>query len=173
MVVRWTHLSLYYRIFWQLCQVLLQDFFCRAISSAEKIDFSRRRGNVRIFIFSKVSLGGICDITITGIWSMITLFLLSRFIRSLSRCKVWEAKGGKSGSAFCKTHGELFDSNELPNIMPYAVCFYIYLMIYMYVFWFPDNRFILKQMSSTEVEIFEKFGFEYFQYISKCYMEQV
>ncbi|XP_078330913.1 1-phosphatidylinositol 3-phosphate 5-kinase-like isoform X6 [Crassostrea virginica] len=61
------------------------------------------------------------------------------FIRSLSRCKVWEAKGGKSGSAFCKTH---------------------------------DNRFILKQMSSTEVEIFEKFGFEYFQYISKCYMEQ-
>lgn len=38
---------------------------------------------------------------------------------------------------------------------------------------FIDNRFILKQMSSTEVEIFEKFGFEYFQYISKCYMEQV
>ncbi|XP_055998370.1 1-phosphatidylinositol 3-phosphate 5-kinase-like isoform X3 [Ostrea edulis] len=61
------------------------------------------------------------------------------FIRSLSRCKLWEAKGGKSGSAFCKTH---------------------------------DNRFILKQMSSTEVEIFEKFGFEYFQYISKCYVEQ-
>ncbi|XP_065940327.1 1-phosphatidylinositol 3-phosphate 5-kinase isoform X5 [Magallana gigas] len=61
------------------------------------------------------------------------------FIRSLSRCKVWDAKGGKSGSTFCKTH---------------------------------DNRFILKQMSSTEVEIFEKFGFEYFQYISKCYMEQ-
>ncbi|XP_062584452.1 1-phosphatidylinositol 3-phosphate 5-kinase-like isoform X2 [Saccostrea cucullata] len=61
------------------------------------------------------------------------------FIRSLSRCKVWEAKGGKSGSAFCKTH---------------------------------DNRFILKQMSGTEVEIFEKFGFEYFLYIHKCYMEQ-
>lgn len=38
---------------------------------------------------------------------------------------------------------------------------------------FVDNRFILKQMSGTEVEIFEKFGFEYFQYISKCYMEQV
>jgi hypothetical protein len=28
-------------------------------------------------------------------------------------------------------------------------------------------------MSGTEVEIFEKFGFEYFQYISKCYVEQV
>ena len=28
-----------------------------------------------------------------------------RYIRSLSRCKVWEAKGGKSGSAFCKTDG--------------------------------------------------------------------
>ncbi|XP_021352266.1 1-phosphatidylinositol 3-phosphate 5-kinase-like isoform X3 [Mizuhopecten yessoensis] len=61
------------------------------------------------------------------------------FIRSLSRCKVWEAKGGKSGSAFSKT---------------------------------DDDRFILKQMSGIEVDIFEKFGPEYFQHISKCYMEQ-
>ena len=28
------------------------------------------------------------------------------FIRSLSRCKAWEAKGGKSGSAFSKTIGK-------------------------------------------------------------------
>lgn len=61
------------------------------------------------------------------------------FIRSLSRCKVWEAKGGKSGSAFSKT---------------------------------DDDRFILKQMSGIEVDIFEKFGPEYFQHVSKCYMEQ-
>ncbi|KAJ8321633.1 hypothetical protein KUTeg_000104 [Tegillarca granosa] len=62
------------------------------------------------------------------------------YIRSLSRCKIWEAKGGKSGSAFCKTN---------------------------------DDRFILKQMSGIEVEIFEKFGPEYFQYISKSYQEKV
>lgn len=36
------------------------------------------------------------------------LSLHLRFIRSLSRCKVWDAKGGKSGSAFCKTHGKLY-----------------------------------------------------------------
>ncbi|KAK3088070.1 hypothetical protein FSP39_014286 [Pinctada imbricata] len=61
------------------------------------------------------------------------------YIRSLSRCKIWEAKGGKSGSAFCKT---------------------------------DDSRFILKQMSGVEVDIFEKFGPEYFKYVSNCYLEQ-
>ena len=38
---------------------------------------------------------------------------------------------------------------------------------------FSDNRFILKQMSSIEVDIFEKFGPEYFKYVSSCYMDQV
>ncbi|XP_041374474.1 1-phosphatidylinositol 3-phosphate 5-kinase-like isoform X2 [Gigantopelta aegis] len=61
------------------------------------------------------------------------------FIRSLSRCKPWEAKGGKSGSTFCKT---------------------------------DDDRFILKQMSNMEIESFEKFGPEYFKYISKAYTEK-
>uniref|UniRef100_A0A2C9JXG0 PIPK domain-containing protein n=1 Tax=Biomphalaria glabrata TaxID=6526 RepID=A0A2C9JXG0_BIOGL len=57
------------------------------------------------------------------------------FIRSLSRCKTWEAKGGKSGLSFCKT---------------------------------DDDRFILKQMSNMEVDSFEKFGPQYFQYITTC-----
>ncbi|KAK6165394.1 hypothetical protein SNE40_022328 [Patella caerulea] len=61
------------------------------------------------------------------------------FIRSLSRCKLWEAKGGKSGSTFCKT---------------------------------DDDRFILKQMSGMEVESFEKFGPQYFTYISKSFTEK-
>ncbi|CAL1530359.1 unnamed protein product, partial [Lymnaea stagnalis] len=61
------------------------------------------------------------------------------FIRSLGRCKSWEAKGGKSGSSFCKT---------------------------------DDDRFILKQMSNMEVESFEKFGPQYFQYIRMCITEQ-
>ncbi|XP_063396622.1 1-phosphatidylinositol 3-phosphate 5-kinase-like isoform X1 [Mytilus trossulus] len=61
------------------------------------------------------------------------------FIRSLSRCKMWEAKGGKSGSKFCKT---------------------------------DDQRFILKQMSGAEIDVFEKFGPEYFTYMNKSYVEQ-
>lgn len=61
------------------------------------------------------------------------------FIRSMSRCRPWEAKGGKSGSAFCKTN---------------------------------DDRFVLKQMSNVEVESFEKFGPQYFQYISRAYVDQ-
>ncbi|KAK7498568.1 hypothetical protein BaRGS_00010228, partial [Batillaria attramentaria] len=61
------------------------------------------------------------------------------FIRSLSRCYPWEARGGKSGSAFCKTN---------------------------------DDRFIMKQMSGMEVESFEKFGPQYFQYITKACSEK-
>ena len=33
-----------------------------------------------------------------------------RFIRSLARCVKWEARGGKSGSSFCKVVGELIYS---------------------------------------------------------------
>ncbi|KAL8580115.1 hypothetical protein ACOMHN_061229 [Nucella lapillus] len=61
------------------------------------------------------------------------------FIRSLSRCKPWEARGGKSGSAFCKT---------------------------------DDDRFIMKQMSSMEADSFEKFGPQYFHYITKASSEK-
>ncbi|XP_052764126.1 1-phosphatidylinositol 3-phosphate 5-kinase-like isoform X2 [Mya arenaria] len=61
------------------------------------------------------------------------------YIRSLSRCKAWEASGGKSGSSFCKTE---------------------------------DDRFILKQMSGMEVESFEKFGPEYFQYLASIEKQQ-
>jgi len=33
-----------------------------------------------------------------------------RFIRSLARCVKWEAKGGKSGSSFCKVVGMFITS---------------------------------------------------------------
>ncbi|VDO09307.1 unnamed protein product [Rodentolepis nana] len=38
------------------------------------------------------------------------------FIRSLSRCHNWAAKGGKSGSLFMKTHDERFIVKELSSI---------------------------------------------------------
>uniref|UniRef100_A0A5K3FHZ8 1-phosphatidylinositol-3-phosphate 5-kinase n=3 Tax=Mesocestoides corti TaxID=53468 RepID=A0A5K3FHZ8_MESCO len=38
------------------------------------------------------------------------------FIRSLSRCKNWDAQGGKSGSYFMKTHDERFVVKEVSGI---------------------------------------------------------
>lgn len=36
------------------------------------------------------------------------LFFYLRFIRFLSRCKVWDVKGGKFGFVFCKIYGKLY-----------------------------------------------------------------
>ncbi|XP_076460083.1 1-phosphatidylinositol 3-phosphate 5-kinase-like isoform X2 [Babylonia areolata] len=38
------------------------------------------------------------------------------FIRSLSRCKPWEARGGKSGSAFCKTDDDRFIMKQMSSM---------------------------------------------------------
>ncbi|KAK1550820.1 hypothetical protein Q3G72_025386 [Acer saccharum] len=56
------------------------------------------------------------------------------FVRSLSRCKKWEAQGGKSNVFFAKT---------------------------------LDERFIIKQVTKTELESFIKFGAAYFMYLSE------
>lgn len=57
------------------------------------------------------------------------------FTRSLSRSVEWAARGGKSGSAFCKSR---------------------------------DDRFILKEMSRLEMQIFLDFAPNYFSYMEKC-----
>ncbi|XP_037956790.1 putative 1-phosphatidylinositol 3-phosphate 5-kinase [Teleopsis dalmanni] len=57
------------------------------------------------------------------------------FARSLCSSVQWEARGGKSGSKFCKT---------------------------------LDDRFVLKEMSKTDINIFENFAPNYFEYIAKC-----
>lgn len=56
------------------------------------------------------------------------------YVRSLSRCKKWGAKGGKSNVFFAKT---------------------------------LDDRFIIKQVTKTELESFIKFAPEYFKYLSE------
>ncbi|BAF12222.2 Os03g0399500 [Oryza sativa Japonica Group] len=56
------------------------------------------------------------------------------FVRSLSRCKKWGARGGKSNVFFAKS---------------------------------LDDRFIIKQVTKTELESFMKFAPEYFGYISE------
>ncbi|KAK0158635.1 hypothetical protein PV328_009612 [Microctonus aethiopoides] len=57
------------------------------------------------------------------------------FTRSLSRSVQWAARGGKSGSAFCKSR---------------------------------DDRFILKELSRVEMQIFLDFAPNYFSYMEKC-----
>lgn len=57
------------------------------------------------------------------------------FTRSLSRSVQWAARGGKSGSTFCKTR---------------------------------DDRFIIKEMSRLEMQIFLEFAPNYFSYMEKC-----
>lgn len=57
------------------------------------------------------------------------------YVRSLARCVQWAARGGKSGSSFCKT---------------------------------KDDRFILKEMSKLEMQLFLDFAPHYFSYISRC-----
>ncbi|OAD57576.1 Putative 1-phosphatidylinositol 3-phosphate 5-kinase [Eufriesea mexicana] len=57
------------------------------------------------------------------------------FTRSLSRSVQWAARGGKSGSTFCKSR---------------------------------DDRFIIKEMSRLEMQIFLEFAPNYFSYMEKC-----
>ncbi|KAJ8686685.1 hypothetical protein QAD02_022479 [Eretmocerus hayati] len=57
------------------------------------------------------------------------------FTRSLSRSVQWAARGGKSGSAFCKTR---------------------------------DDRFVLKEMTRLDTQIFLDFAPNYFAYMEKC-----
>ncbi|XP_076280826.1 1-phosphatidylinositol 3-phosphate 5-kinase fab1 isoform X3 [Lasioglossum baleicum] len=57
------------------------------------------------------------------------------YTRSLSRSVQWAARGGKSGSSFCKSR---------------------------------DDRFIIKQMSRLEMQIFLDFAPNYFAYMEKC-----
>lgn len=57
------------------------------------------------------------------------------FTRSLSRSVQWAARGGKSGSTFCKSR---------------------------------DDRFIIKEMSRLEMQIFLDFAPNYFAYMEKC-----
>ncbi|XP_003403346.2 1-phosphatidylinositol 3-phosphate 5-kinase [Bombus terrestris] len=57
------------------------------------------------------------------------------FTRSLCRSVQWAARGGKSGSSFCKSR---------------------------------DDRFIIKEMSRLEMQIFIDFAPNYFSYMEKC-----
>jgi 1-phosphatidylinositol-3-phosphate 5-kinase len=67
------------------------------------------------------------------------------FIESLARCVKWDSSGGKSGSAFLKTKGELL-AVQLT----------------------ADDRFIAKEVSRLEMDALTKFAPSYFDYTRKA-----
>lgn len=77
------------------------------------------------------------------------------FARSLSKSAKWEARGGKSGSNFCKTLGKLVRD-------------IFYFNSYRFSASISDDRFVLKEMSIRDVNIFENFAPNYFVYVNNC-----
>lgn len=77
-----------------------------------------------------------------------------KFIESLSRCKNWNAKGGKSGSTWAKTLDDRYHSLMCQASL---TC----------------NRFVLKQVSRIELDSFIEFAPLYFEYICKSFFHKV
>ena len=94
-----------------------------------------------------------------------------RFIRSLSRCVKFDAKGGKSRSTFCKVIGKkLQDDNQCVHSVHYTgIHVHLYTCMYMYsTVWYifsTDDRFIMKQIKSVEISSFEQIAPLYFEHV--------
>lgn len=74
------------------------------------------------------------------------------FLKSLSRCRKWRARGGKSRAKFLKTYGNILFSSSLLE---------------------TDDKFILKQLSPIELHGFLDFGPEYFAYMDHIHHQKV
>lgn len=85
------------------------------------------------------------------------------FIRSLSKSVRWEARGGKSGSKFCKTMGK-------DVFLSYSTLFLssCYILTMFLPCLPPDDRFVLKEMTKNDISKFEYFAPNYFDYINQC-----
>lgn len=84
------------------------------------------------------------------------------FIRSLSKSVRWEARGGKSGSKFCKTMGKKSNSSIKLDSLRLLSLFFPF-------FWNTDDRFVLKEMTKNDTSKFEYFAPNYFDYINQCF----
>lgn len=88
------------------------------------------------------------------------------YTRSLSRSVQWAAKGGKSGSTFCKTRGK--DDEEYSSAFVIASLYFLLTLTLISLFPITDDRFIIKEMSRLEMQIFLDFAPNYFAYMEKC-----
>lgn len=123
------------------------------------------------------------------------------FVRSLSHCVNWQARGGKSGAVFYATEGERHEhlisvQESLPKSFPQTTAFFVYTVYLLLVavrtkmiawvltlqhiskwmsasFLSLDDRFILKQMPRLEVQSFLDFAPHYFTYITGAVQQKV
>lgn len=77
------------------------------------------------------------------------------YIRSLRRSVQWNARGGKSGSSFCKTKGAYYKTPIPQTKIKFTICFI-------------DDRFILKEMTKQELQQFLDSASNYFTYMERC-----
>lgn len=86
-----------------------------------------------------------------------------QFVESLSRCLKWDAAGGKSKVDFLKTLGasRLIPCTVLPKRRPLTIAFC------------TDDRFIVKQLSRPEMEVFARFAPAYFEYMADALFQGV
>ncbi|KAG8884991.1 1-phosphatidylinositol-3-phosphate 5-kinase [Tulasnella sp. 331] len=75
-------------------------------------------------------------------------------IESLARCVKWDVSGGKSGSAFLKSRGDVLLAILLVAFKLTTADFP------------ADNRFIAKELSRSELDAMSKFAPKYFEYMS-------
>lgn len=83
----------------------------------------------------------------------------NQFVESLSRCFKWDAAGGKSKVDFMKTLG--------------AITFSLSLCWKLTAMYTSDDRFIVKQLSRPEMEVFARFAPAYFQYMADALFQGV
>ncbi|XP_022917370.2 1-phosphatidylinositol 3-phosphate 5-kinase [Onthophagus taurus] len=107
----------------------------------DKIDDSKKRKSSHIEIqFEDSNCNFFCRIYFAEEFTFLRSYMLpsgeEAFIRSLTRSIQWNARGGKSGSTFCKT---------------------------------TDDRFILKEMPKSEIQLFLEFAPNYFSYMNHCH----
>lgn len=88
------------------------------------------------------------------------------FVRSLSHCVNWQARGGKSGAVFYATEGLSIDPNQPLR----SECGGL---TQAWALSLSDDRFILKQMPRLEVQSFLDFAPHYFTYITGAVQQKV
>lgn len=76
---------------------------------------------------------------------------------SLASCIKWDSSGGKSGSAFLKTKGNI-KAKQKNTILTDKII---------------DDRLLMKQMSRYELDAFLGFAPAYFQYMSKAFFSEL
>ncbi|KAI5637490.1 phosphatidylinositol-4-phosphate 5-Kinase domain-containing protein [Phthorimaea operculella] len=109
------------------------------------------------------------------------------FIRSLAYCVPWAAKGGKSGSTFCKTKDDRYVLKEMTKpewqqFLEFAPHYFNYVttchqnkqpsLLGSTFCKTKDDRYVLKEMTKPEWQQFLEFALHYFNYVTTCHQNK-